>query len=65
MRWISGTRRANAGLLRTLPWFLLALPLAAAPEKRLSIYSTAANYSLPVVQREAAITSACWKCSIL
>ena len=52
MRWISGTRRANAGLLRTLPWFLLALPLAAAPEKRLSIYSTAANYSLPVVQRE-------------
>src|ERR1022692_4993625 len=31
---------------------LLAVPLSAAPEKRLSIYSTAANYSLPVVQRQ-------------
>jgi N-acetylmuramoyl-L-alanine amidase len=31
---------------------LLALPLLSAPEKHLSIYSTAANYSLPIVQRQ-------------
>jgi len=31
----------------------LAVPLSAAPpEKHLSIYSTAANYSLPIVQRQ-------------
>lgn len=31
----------------------LALPLSsAAPEKRLSVYSTVANYSLPIVQRQ-------------
>src|SRR5580658_8628064 len=28
------------------------LPLSAAPEKHLSIYSTVANYSLPIVQRQ-------------
>src|ERR1700758_2820454 len=28
------------------------LPSAAAPEKHLSVYSVAANYSLPLVQRE-------------
>src|SRR5579862_9211779 len=34
-----------------LSW--LALPFsAAAPEKRLSVYSTVANYSLPIVQRQ-------------
>jgi N-acetylmuramoyl-L-alanine amidase len=32
--------------------FLSSLPLSAAPEKHLSVYSTAANYSLPVVQRQ-------------
>src|SRR5580704_6026844 len=33
--------------------FLAALALSAAPaEKRLSVYSTAANYSLPIVQRQ-------------
>ncbi len=33
--------------------FFLAVPLSAAPpEKHLSVYSTAANYSLPVVQRQ-------------
>ena len=31
---------------------LLAVPLSAAPEKHLSIYSTVANYSLPIVQRQ-------------
>jgi N-acetylmuramoyl-L-alanine amidase len=30
----------------------LALSLSAAPDKRLSIYSTVANYSLPIVQRQ-------------
>jgi len=32
--------------------FLSSLPLSAAPEKHLSVYSTAANYSLPIVQRQ-------------
>lgn len=31
---------------------LLALQSGAAPEKRLSVYSVAANYSLPLVQRD-------------
>jgi N-acetylmuramoyl-L-alanine amidase len=34
-------------------FFVFSLPLsAAAPEKHLSVYSTVANYSLPVVQRQ-------------
>ncbi len=44
---------------RSVAWrsgfMLLLLPLllsAAAPEKHLSVYSTAANYSLPIVQRQ-------------
>ncbi|HEY6338165.1 MAG TPA: N-acetylmuramoyl-L-alanine amidase [Candidatus Sulfotelmatobacter sp.] len=42
---------------RTLLWcgpivLVAVLLVAAAPEKRLSVYSTAANYSLPVVQRD-------------
>jgi N-acetylmuramoyl-L-alanine amidase len=32
--------------------FLCALLVSGAPEKHLSVYSTAANYSLPLVQRE-------------
>jgi N-acetylmuramoyl-L-alanine amidase len=32
--------------------FLCTLLLSGAPEKHLSVYSTAANYSLPLVQRE-------------
>jgi N-acetylmuramoyl-L-alanine amidase len=46
----SGAARAK----RTVIVFLL-LPLAlsgAVPEKHLSVYSTAANYSLPIVQRQ-------------
>jgi N-acetylmuramoyl-L-alanine amidase len=31
---------------------LVSTSLAAPPEKRLSVYSTAANYSLPIVQRQ-------------
>src|SRR5271170_1984578 len=40
-------------LLICFPVLLAAiLLLAAAPDKHLSVYSTAANYSLPVVQRD-------------
>jgi len=57
MRWTSSS--SSAGVPPALRWiaaaflvFLAALLLsAAAPEKHLSIYSTAANYSLPIVQR--------------
>src|SRR5579863_4011031 len=43
--------REKWGILATI--LLLAILLAsAAPEKHLSVYSTAANYSLPLVQRE-------------
>jgi N-acetylmuramoyl-L-alanine amidase len=68
MRWISGSivpaASAPAGAppvggrwsrhRRLLPALLLlsSISLPAAAEKHLSIYSTAANYSLPVVQRE-------------
>jgi N-acetylmuramoyl-L-alanine amidase len=57
MRWTSSfgsrvgdaaSRWIAAALLLVLAALLLS---AAAPEKRLSVYSTAANYSLPVVQR--------------
>lgn len=57
MRWISpqGTHRAPSGLpLRCFVFLLIAslLIFAAAPEKHLAIYSTAASYSLPIVQRQ-------------
>jgi len=68
MRWINwigkrsaGSQPAVAGASRpcTVPIYGAVLLLmtalilsAAAPEKRLSIYSVAANYSLPLVQRE-------------
>jgi N-acetylmuramoyl-L-alanine amidase len=58
MRLISGQSAANACILRN-KWlagillFISVLALsAAAPEKHLAVYSTAANYSLPIVQRE-------------
>jgi len=46
--------RAGLQLLFVIGTVLfLAVPLSAAPpEKHLSIYSTAANYSLPIVQRQ-------------
>jgi N-acetylmuramoyl-L-alanine amidase len=61
MRWTNRSR-GHAGSARVPPAFrwiaaaFLIIPAAlllsaAAPEKRLTIYSTAANYSLPVVQR--------------
>src|SRR5579863_8318441 len=65
MRWISRLPRVagqvtlavrpprSASIPVVLLFLFLALRVpAAAPEKRLSIYSTAANYSLPIVQRE-------------
>ena len=65
MRWTSdGQRRTGVApavaqtsrlrvLLRTSSLILLCtLLLTGAPEKHLSVYSTAANYSVPLVQRE-------------
>jgi N-acetylmuramoyl-L-alanine amidase len=46
-RWMSGVSAAGALLV-----FALLLVSAAAPEKHLSVYSSAANYSLPIVQRQ-------------
>lgn len=63
MPWISRQRQRSPGRAR-LRWrvprfaffsailLLAILPSAAAPEKHLSVYSVAANYSLPLVQRE-------------
>jgi N-acetylmuramoyl-L-alanine amidase len=52
MRWIEVAGRAR------FAWLIAALAVSAlllsgaAPEKHLSVYSVAANYSLPLVQRE-------------
>ena len=50
----SGNRhRAGGGIhVGTLILFSALLLLGASPEKHLAVYSVAANYSLPVVQRE-------------
>ena len=50
-RGYSIRRSRRAGISGILLFFAVLLS-GAAPEKRLSIYSTAANYSLPMVQRE-------------
>jgi N-acetylmuramoyl-L-alanine amidase len=63
MRWISRLTEVGrqVSLAAHPPRFVYTLVVllflalrvpAAAPEKHLSIYSTAANYSLPIVQRE-------------
>lgn len=65
MHWTSGSQNSNGAspavaegfclrtLLRILSLlFLCTLLVSGAPEKHLSVYSTAANYSLPLVQRE-------------
>lgn len=54
MRSISSSGATGFRALRAVVCFLLLTLLlsAAAPEKRLSVYSTAANYSLPIQQRE-------------
>lgn len=65
MHWTSSSQDGNRAspavaegfCLRTLLrisslLFLCTLLVSGAPEKHLSVYSTAANYSLPLVQRE-------------
>jgi N-acetylmuramoyl-L-alanine amidase len=65
MRWTSASQGsagvspavAEASRLRTLVrisslLLLCTLVLSGAPEKHLSVYSVAANYSLPLIQRE-------------
>jgi N-acetylmuramoyl-L-alanine amidase len=48
-RWLGG----NSLFLLTIFLAMLALLLSAAPaEKHLSVYSTVANYSLPIMQRQ-------------
>jgi N-acetylmuramoyl-L-alanine amidase len=65
MHWTSSSQDSNDASpavaegfrLRTLLrisslWFLCTLLVSGAPEKHLSVYSTAANYSVPLVPRE-------------
>ena len=55
-RVLSGSVRVSSRALPVSLSFLLALAVllvsAAGPEKHLSVYSTAANYSLPILQRQ-------------
>jgi N-acetylmuramoyl-L-alanine amidase len=55
-RWIIGNSiRGSGGVggsLGILLFLAVLLVSAAPPEKHLSVYSTAANYSLPIVQRQ-------------
>lgn len=44
--------RNDSAVVGVLLFLAVLLVSAAAPEKRLSIYSSAANYSLPIVQRQ-------------
>ncbi len=44
--------RSIGGSISVLSIFAVLLVSAAAPEKHLAVYSTAANYSLPIVQRD-------------
>jgi N-acetylmuramoyl-L-alanine amidase len=50
-RSIRRYRRGGAGA-GVLIFFAVLLVSGAAPEKHLTVYSTAANYSLPIVQRQ-------------
>src|ERR1700688_165534 len=60
MRWSNGglskssegTAAGTAALLIVVLTFAVLLVSGAAPEKRLSVYSSVANYSLPMVQRQ-------------
>jgi len=62
MRWISRSRRVGGSPVVGAPILLVCVLIllcaillwaaAPAPEKHLSVYSVAANYSLPLVQRE-------------
>src|SRR5947209_17210533 len=44
-------RRRTASAIASILLTAILLP-ASAPEKRLSVYSIAANYSLPLIQRD-------------
>src|SRR5271155_662587 len=54
--WIGGHSTGGSRSGRVAPVILLFLVVlaasSAAPEKHLAVYSTAANYSLPIVQRQ-------------
>src|SRR5579871_2025541 len=52
MRWIKSSGRERWLGLAVLVAISAVLLSGAAPEKHLTVYSVAANYSLPVVQRE-------------
>lgn len=61
MRWTSISRRpyawpAHRQRVWVIPWVVIVVAamvvFGAAPEKHLSVYSVAANYSLPLVQRD-------------
>lgn len=51
-RTIRGSRRGTTAAGIFFLFFAVLLVSGAAPEKHLSVYSTAATYSLPIVQRQ-------------
>ena len=58
-------RSRSAGIcIGALVFFAVLVVSGAAPEKHLSVFYTAANYSLPIVQRRAMIMLACSNYSI-
>jgi N-acetylmuramoyl-L-alanine amidase len=52
MRWISSSPVVGLLAITGMVGITALLLSGAAPEKHLSVYSTAANYSLPIVQRD-------------
>jgi len=52
MRWTEPLRGAGVAAMAGAIVLLALVFLGAAPEKHLTVYSIAANYSLPLVQRE-------------
>jgi N-acetylmuramoyl-L-alanine amidase len=52
MRWIERSKGVGMSALAALVVLTAMLLSGAAPEKHLSVFSVAANYSLPLVQRE-------------
>src|SRR6201997_423840 len=56
MRWTSAIRKYRPGgrkfFFSSALVVVCALLLPGAPEKHLAVYSTAANYNLPLVQRD-------------
>jgi|SRR5579863_321197 len=52
LSWLPGASLVYGPVLLAAILSAAILLLAAAPDKHLSVYSTAANYSLPIVQRD-------------